>query len=508
MFNESEESYIILQNVLLTGISDISFQSPVQEEETNLLGNKGVNRRINKPSITTCNFSKPYNGKDYLQSLTGATNLSGQFIYKNNAIDFTDAAISSYALDLDSNGFGKIKVRLQIFGEMRPTTNLKLSTASGDFEATDQTPQITHFNLDNKNSAIKSLNYEASFDVKPTNNIGSINSSSVNILSPVTHRITADIEMLEQEVEDVTGLVREDEFNKKIDIVFSPKENELSINRIFEIQSIAENIKSSGINLDDLDFSIGSCAINSFQFNKASLISQKLNSSAGEVVQLSNEYSAYSIINKVAGSLPILSEFNTCTEHLSNLEANLNEAQSRWNTAFLLGNRIDFESESIGEIDLQDVSFFGNRIDFESESIGEIDLIPVEPYLLRPASGRDFERDFNGAKDLIQLTGEYNFHNETDFEALSAGSLVGLNLLTGEYNFHNETDFEALSAGSLVGLNLLTGVYNFHNETDFEALSAGSSVNLNLLTGEYNFHNETDFETTSTGETDTNLHNL
>lgn len=479
MFNGSEESFIILQNVLLTGISNISFKSSVQEEETKLLGNKGVNKRINKPSVTTCNFSKPYNGKDYLQSLTGITNLSGQFIYKNNAIDFTDAIISSYALNFDSNGFGEINVGLQIFGEMKPTTNLKLSTASGDFETASQPNVIYVFNLDNKNSPIKSFNYEASFDIKSTNNIGSINFSSVDIFSPVVHKITADIEMWNQEVEDITGLIEENKFNRKIDILFSSKEDTANADRILEIQSIVENIESSGVNLDDLDFSIGSCAINSFQFNEASLVSQKLNSSAGEIVQISNEYNAYSIIDKVSNFLSPPSNIS-CEEHLSNIEDNLNEALYRWNL-LLYANLVDFESESTGETDLISSQTLFNIIDFESESIGETGLIFFEPSFFNRTSEQDFERYLVGVKDLILLTGEYNFHNETDFEAANPGQ-------TG-----------------LTYFDISTIAYN---ETDFEALPGGSSVNLNLITGEYNFYNETDFETGSVGETDINLHNL
>lgn len=403
MFNGSEESYIILQNVLLTGISDISFQSTIQEGATKLLANQGINRKIYKPPTTTCSFSKPFNGQDFLQSLTGATNLSGQFIYKNNAIDFTDAAISSYGLNLDSNGFGEISVTLQIFGEMKPTTTLKLSTASGDFETIDETPKITFFNLDNKNSAIKSLNYEASFDIKPTNNIGSINSSSVNILSPVTHRITADIEMLEQEIENVTGLIEEDKFNRKIDIVFSSNENESSINRILEIQSIVDNIKSSGANLDDLDldFSIGSCAFNSFQFNKASLTSQKLNSRAGEVVQLSNDYSAYSTIKKVTGSfLPIPSEFDTCAEHLSELEDNLDIALFRWNDLFY-ANTVDYENLPTGDTDSNLWEFSG---------------------ILVPSTGEDYEFDRTGEylKNIYDYS-NFALFDTQDFETVSIG---------------------------------------------------------------------------------------
>jgi len=427
MLNGSEESHIILQDVLLTGIGNISFQSTNQEGFTKLLANRGINRKIYKPPTTTCSFSKPYNGKDYLQSLTGATNLSGQFIYGNNAIDFTDAVISSYGLDLDSNGFGEISVTLQIFGDMKPTTNLKLLTASNDFEALDMTPAIFSLNLDDKNSAIKSLNYEAVFDVKPTSNIGSINYSNVNIFSPVVHKINANIEMLEQEIEDVTGLIQEDKFNKKIDIIFSPKENESSINRIFEIQSIIKDIESSGIALDDLDFSIGTCALNAFQFEKSALTNQTLDSRAGEVVQLSNEYSAYSTIEKVTGSLPTPSEFNTCAEHLSQLEENLNTALFRLNDT-LYANEVDYEDREAGQTDFN--------------------LWLREISTREPKTGEDFELKVLGAYPTnIKAHIDIYYENQIDFENQNTGQTDQQLLGFIDIYYGNQVDFENISTG-------------------------------------------------------------
>lgn len=427
MFNGSEESYVILQDVLLTGISNISFQSTNQEGATKLLANKGINRKIYKPPTTTCSFSKPYNGKDYLQSLTGATNLSGQFVYKNNAIDFTNAAISSYGLNLDSNGFGEINVTLQIFGDMKPTTNLKVLTASADFEALDMTPSIFSLNLDGKNSAIKSLNYEASFDVKPTNNIGSINYSNVNIFSPVVHKINANIEMLEQEIEDVTGLIEEDKFNRKIDIIFSSKENESSINRISEIQSIIKDIKSSGVTLDDLDFSMGTCALNSFQFEKSALTNQTLDSRAGEVVQLSNEYSAYSTIKKVTGSLRTPSEFNTCAEHLSQLEENLNISLFRWNNLF-----------------------YANQVDFEDREAGQtnFNLWLREIVTREPKTGEDFELKILGTYATnIKAHIDTYYESQIDFENQNTGQTDEELLGFIDIYYENEVDFENISTG-------------------------------------------------------------
>ena len=352
MFNDSKDSNIILQGVLLTGIKNITFDSSVNERAVKLLNNQGIKRKISSPQKTTCSFSKPYNGKDFIQSLTGVPDLSGQFIYKDNAIDFSDAVISNYSLNLDENGFAQIDVTLQIFGDTKPTTNLKLSTASADFPIFDQTPTVTHFDLGGTNSAIKRLNYQASFNPKSSTNIGSINSSNVDFVSPTNHKISADIEMLEQEVEDVTGFVDNSKLTKNINLIFSPEEDVENVDRILQIQDTVKALKEEGVNVDDLDFTVGPCAYNAFQFDKASISSQNLNSKAGEVIQLRNEYNAYTNIEKITGSIPVPgSSLPSCSDHLEKLEDNLVIAISR-SPAFFVSDINDFESRVQGETDL------------------------------------------------------------------------------------------------------------------------------------------------------------
>ena len=438
MFNDSQESNIILQGVLLTGIRDITFDSSVNESSTKLLSNQGIRRKIYGPQKTTCSFSKPYNGKDFIQSLTGVANLSGQFIYKDNAINFSDAAISSYGLNLDQDGFAEISVTMQIFGDMKPTTNLKLSTAVADFPISDQTPTITHFDLAGKNSAIKSLSYEASLNPQSSNDIGSINSSNVDFSSPTTHRISADIEMLEQEVEDVTGFTDNSKLTKNINIIFA--ENKTSVDRILEIQSTVRDIESSGLDLGHLDFSVGPCVYNAFQFNESSISNQNLNARAGEVVQLKNEYNAYTNIKKITGSIPTPSQFTTCSNHLQEMEANLASALT---TLSLRSFRIlkDYELRAEGETDL-------NLWEYISE--------------FRVAStGEDFELDGAG-NYLVNISPSLSSWTR---QTSSIETFEGLGLPVGETDqdlsfvpnfFFNIEDFEGFIAGGID-----SDLYNF-----------------------------------------------
>jgi hypothetical protein len=513
MFNESQESNIILQGVLLTGIKDIKFDSSVTESSTKLINNQGIKRKVYGPPKTTCSFSKAYNGKDFIQSLTGVGNLSGQFIYKNNAINFSDAAISNYSLNLDQDGFAEISVTMQIFGNMEPTTNLQqLLSAADDFPILDQTPTISHFDLDNKNSAIKSLSYEASLNPKSSNNIGSITSSNVNFTSPTVHNISANIEMLEQDIEDVTGFAENDKLTKNIDIIFAPEENRTSIDRILEIQSTVRDIESSGIKLDDLDFSVGSCAYNAFQFNKSSISNQNLNSKAGEVVQLNNQYNAYTNIKKITGSIPTPAEFPTCADHLQKLENNLNISLDRLSLQFFTDVK-NYESRTTGETNLNFWEFIAairqpsTGEDFELENTGSYKINNYNLTLWNPGASqlKTFETKTTGLTNEDLFLRQTLYHNIVTFEDQPTGFTgLGSNLIIPPDN--SET-FEGFSAGtdSLDSTQFLD-FYLYNNIETFEPSGAGT-VSLKDFDA-FEFAKLEDFEAFDTGEINSNLYNL
>jgi hypothetical protein len=453
MFNGSEESYIILQNTLLTGINNISFKSTVQERTVRLLGNRGITRKINKPQETTCSFSKPYNGADFIQYLTGVTDLSGQFIYGESAIDFTNAAISSYSLDLNEEGLGEISVQMKIYGKMTPTTSLRLSQASGDFQVLNQTPKLQLFNLNNTASAVKSLNFQSSFDLRSSDGVGTVGEPNVKIISPVKHKISANIEMLEQEVEDVTGMAEVSSLTKNILAVFAPDQNVSNINRILEIQSGVEQMKSSGTYIDDLDFDIGSCSYNHFQFPESSLSSQELKSNAGEIVQLGKNYSAYSARSSPRALLNEPGQLPSCDDHLQQIEENYATALFRFEDAYY-ANAIHFEDRLTGETDLNlfrfEDAYYANAIHFEDRLTGETDLnLWLREITTRePKTGEDFELKVSGAYPTnIKAHIDIYYEGQTDFENKNTGQTDEELLSFIDIYYENEVDFENISTG-------------------------------------------------------------
>ena len=71
MVTASDESYIILQNTLLTGITNLSFNYSSNQEATYLLSNKGINRKINSPQVIDCSIRKKIFRKRLFKRLDG-----------------------------------------------------------------------------------------------------------------------------------------------------------------------------------------------------------------------------------------------------------------------------------------------------------------------------------------------------------------------------------------------------------------------------------------------------
>ena len=255
MFVGSEDTKVIIQGYAITGVTDISFTSNVEVDAVVLLAERGITRKINKGHTIQCKISKPYLGRDRLQEFTGMTDLSGQFVYGANAVEFNEATISSYSVSVDTNSSPKISIDMKIFGDFKPTTNIAATQSDYSFE--ELGPDSVSVDVEGRNSILTDFSYSVNFDVKPTYEIDSIKSSSAKILSPIKYSTSAKMLMDEQEFEDVTGLIQSETFNRNI---------------TFDIRDT------------------GNSVLNTYNIPNASISSQEVSVAAGDLVQFSIQY--------------------------------------------------------------------------------------------------------------------------------------------------------------------------------------------------------------------------
>jgi hypothetical protein len=257
----AEESFVILNDVLITGVQSIDFTTDETQEATLLLNATGYNRKITAPAKTRCNISKLLVNKDFIKTITGLTNISGQFIHDGSALDFNSAAISSYKLAVSNQALPTVSFSIDIFGDFKAGTPKTLSdmTAESGIVGVD----VTGFgiNVDNSTNFIQNFDYSVDFDVRPTYQIDSIKSSAVKIVPPINYTANATFEFNDQTLEDVTGLLTNETFNRTVTFNMTGED---------------------GIEICNLEIPF------------AALKSQKISQSASDTEQISLSYAGYS----------------------------------------------------------------------------------------------------------------------------------------------------------------------------------------------------------------------
>ena len=296
MFTASDESFIVLQRTLLTGVTNISFDQQINEEAVNLINLQGINRKIVNPTVTNCKIIKKYCGEDFLRSLTGFVGLSGQFIYGKDALEFNDAVISNYSLSMDSQSIPTVSADLKIYGDLKPVTrpsneagsnHLTLPFSPNNSIASDHTirdldANDVSFTFMQKTVPISNFAFNAAFNVKPTYEISTIKSSTVKIIPPVQLSTSVKMEMTEQEFENVTGFV-------------SGSTTGYSSSQNLPIET--------GANFGKRRFTLGFSDLKTYDFSGFSLESQNVSISTRETVQLDSKYKGY-LLNLPGGSPP------------------------------------------------------------------------------------------------------------------------------------------------------------------------------------------------------------
>ena len=212
----AEESFVILNDVLITGVQSIDFSTDDTQEATLLLNATGYNRKITAPSKTKCNIQKLLVNNDFVKTITGLTNISGQFIHNGSALDFNNAAISSYNLTVSNSAPPSVSFSIEIFGDFKTGAPKTLSSMTAESGIVGVDTTGFGINIDNGTNFIQSFNYTVDFDVRPTYQIDSIKSSTVKIVPPIKYSANASFEFNDQSLEDVTGLLTNETFNRTV----------------------------------------------------------------------------------------------------------------------------------------------------------------------------------------------------------------------------------------------------------------------------------------------------
>ena len=224
MAEGSHDTNIIINDVLLSGIQNVSFQQNYNEDPVSLLGNPFATTLPTAPPTTTAKVDKFLLNKDIITGLTGSTGIFGSFVYGENVLQFDRAVLDGYSLSVDLNSDPAISFDFTVYGDLsgvNPT--LALNTVNSPIKAADVISAATSDNaiaeinqtgmlieLSSKEhpdpgadgtarigkaNAIQSFTFTETYQYQPKYKIGDIKPCQVDLIKPIEQSATVSIEV-------------------------------------------------------------------------------------------------------------------------------------------------------------------------------------------------------------------------------------------------------------------------------------------------------------------------
>lgn len=199
----SYEEHIIINGTELQGVENISFQQNVNESPISLLGNNFAGKAIEAPTQVTASIDKYLLNNDFVTTLTGLTNISGQFEYGDNLLDFSQATINGYAVSTSVGDLPQISFDLSIYGSLSGSnTSIRpLASTESGIENVSQSGLIVTFDK-NQTNAVQSFTFSESFNIQPTYGLGQKTPADISIISPIVQEVSISIEVEDYETEE------------------------------------------------------------------------------------------------------------------------------------------------------------------------------------------------------------------------------------------------------------------------------------------------------------------
>jgi hypothetical protein len=214
----SHDTNIIINNTLLTGIQNVSFQQNYNEEPLSLLGNAYASTQIQGPPTTTAKIDKLLLNRDFITGLTGSTGIFGSFVYGDNAIQFNRAVLDGYSLSVGIGSDPEISFDFTVHGDMSgiqpnlvlyttpvvPSDLVSAATPDNAIAEINQTGISVELNTsDNPQignvgvvaNAVQSFTFTETYQYQPKYKIGDHKPCQMDLIKPIQQSATFSMEV-------------------------------------------------------------------------------------------------------------------------------------------------------------------------------------------------------------------------------------------------------------------------------------------------------------------------
>jgi hypothetical protein len=130
--NGSEGTEVIINNTILNGLQNVSFQQSVNETPAVVAGNEFASSFINGPAVVSASVDKLLTNTDFCTGLVLQTGISGQFIHGSKKMDFHNLTINGFAVTAEVGQVPNLSFDFSIYGGMSGSNIDQKTPASGE----------------------------------------------------------------------------------------------------------------------------------------------------------------------------------------------------------------------------------------------------------------------------------------------------------------------------------------------------------------------------------------
>jgi hypothetical protein len=187
----------------LNSIQNISFNQGVQETPALVVGQSISPTTIDGPTQTKVSVDKILNNNDFIRTLTGLSNISGQFEYGDNFLSFNKTCLNNFSVSATINELPQASFDFTIYGSLSGTSNSLSSTAVSDNTTEEIIPEGLLVTFDKQSTnAVQSFNYSEVINKQATYGIGSKEPSDIQTVGPILQEASIAIEVEDYEPEE------------------------------------------------------------------------------------------------------------------------------------------------------------------------------------------------------------------------------------------------------------------------------------------------------------------
>lgn len=200
----SHDTKIIINSTLLTGVQNISFAQNIEESPTVLVGREFSSSQMTAPPSVTASIDKLLLTRDFVTGLTfmdlmpinDAAQISGQFIYGDNILDFNSGFLDGYSVQANNGQIPNIAFDFTIYGDFTGGGASREAIADQDFEMSEVSPTgITIVYDKDQTNAVQSFSFSETFPSQPVYTLGNKKPANIKPLGPISQQAVINIEV-------------------------------------------------------------------------------------------------------------------------------------------------------------------------------------------------------------------------------------------------------------------------------------------------------------------------